>query len=117
MIKSNLHPAMYRINRRCERLYGSDLAELMTKRLDMMMGRYGVGFGIPPEKRRWDENDAVLITYADMISHGAEPPLTVLKRFADRRLKGAVNTVHLLPFFPWSSDDEEKDLPAGGRWE
>jgi sucrose phosphorylase len=58
-----------------------------------------------PGPDRWSERDAVLITYADSLRHGDEVPLVTLRRFLKQHLRGLVSTVHVLPFYPWSSDD------------
>ena len=39
-----------------------------------------------------------------MVTKVGDAPLKSLKEFCDRRLRGAINTVHILPFFPASSD-------------
>ena len=49
--------------------------------------------------------DAVLITYADMLHDEGESPLVHLTSFVERRLTGVFSHVHLLPFFPSSSDE------------
>lgn len=70
-----------------------------------------------------DQRDALLITYADQVSAPGEPPLRTLAAFARDRLAGVVSGVHLLPFYPWTSDDgfSVKDYfsvdPAYGSWE
>ncbi len=51
------------------------------------------------------EKDTILITYGDQIQHPGEPPLETLLHFLDESLKGIVNSVHILPFYPYSSDD------------
>jgi sucrose phosphorylase len=87
-----------------EALYGED-AEACLQRLRMIFGRYGIGDEPILPTSGWSERDVFLITYADMIRREGEPHLQVLKRFCDQRLDGVVNTVHILPFFPYSSDD------------
>lgn len=57
------------------------------------------------EGRFWNEKDVVLITYGDSIIDGLSTPLDVLRQFLEENLTGVVSTVHLLPFFPYSSDD------------
>jgi glucosylglycerate phosphorylase len=52
-----------------------------------------------------DERDVMLITYGDSIIGGSEAPLRTLRRFLDARTDGLVTNVHLLPMFPFSSDD------------
>lgn len=49
--------------------------------------------------------DALLITYADQVRAPGEAPLVTLARLAETRLRGAVSGLHLLPFYPWTSDD------------
>ena len=54
----------------------------------------------------WDQGDVVLITYGDQVSSAGASPLATLGRFlAGHSLHECFNTVHLLPFFPYSSDD------------
>lgn len=53
----------------------------------------------------WDEEDIVMITYGDSITDGHERPLFTLNRFLQTYCKNTVNKVHILPFFPYSSDD------------
>ena len=95
---------MIQLRKRFERLYGP-AADLCLERLAMMVGRYGIGFDLSQPHMRWDQRQTVLITYGDMIRNADEKPLVTLKRFADEHLKGALSTIHLLPFFPYSSDD------------
>ncbi|MBA6328643.1 alpha-amylase [Colwellia sp. MB02u-6] len=58
-----------------------------------------------PFSNHWSEADIVLITYGDSIIKAAQPPLQTLKVFLDNHLKNTINSVHILPFFPYSSDD------------
>ncbi|HHC29820.1 MAG TPA: alpha-amylase [Rhodobacterales bacterium] len=58
-----------------------------------------------PGNNMWSQADAVLITYGDTITDGANTPLQLLHDFLVTRLKGVVNGVHILPFFPFTSDD------------
>jgi sucrose phosphorylase len=55
--------------------------------------------------QKWDESDILMITYGDSIRNDTEPALQVLHRFLNRHLKQELTFVHLLPFFPYSSDD------------
>lgn len=59
----------------------------------------------PAHQNHWDESDIVLITYADTVQQAGEKPLVTLKRFLDDCLRDSVTAVHILPFFPYSSDD------------
>jgi len=53
----------------------------------------------------WDESDVTLITYADSILEEDEIPLASLHHFLDSYVKGHLNSIHILPFFPYCSDD------------
>ncbi|NDV92892.1 alpha-amylase [Alteromonas sp. 345S023] len=58
-----------------------------------------------PHSNYWDEEDIIMITYGDSIIEGDERPLVTLNRFLHRYCKNTINKVHILPFFPYSSDD------------
>lgn len=58
-----------------------------------------------PRKAHWDEQDVVLITYADQFREADVPTLQTFSRFYQQHLQSTFPLVHLLPFFPYSSDD------------
>ena len=68
------------------------------------------------------ERDAVLITYGDQFREPGEPPLRTLHRVLTQTLDRVVSCVHILPFFPYSSDDGFSVIdytqvdPALGAW-
>jgi len=74
-------------------------------------------------KDRFTEKDVVLITYGDIIKNRYKKPIKILSNFIKKYLKGVINTIHLLPFFPYSSDrgfsviDFEQVDPRIGSWE
>ncbi len=58
----------------------------------------------------WSEQDTILITYGDSIEKKdgykvLEPPLKTLAEFLEGPIKQAFNSVHILPFYPYTSDD------------
>ena len=53
----------------------------------------------------WSEKDAIVITYGDSLLNENEKPLHTLERFLDTYSDDILNSVHILPFFPYSSDD------------
>jgi sucrose phosphorylase len=68
--------------------------------------------GLTPEapspgdhRNNWDESDVFLISYGDSIQRTGEKPLVTLNRFLEEHLQDTVTGVHILPFFPFSSDD------------
>jgi sucrose phosphorylase len=53
----------------------------------------------------WSQRDAIVITYGDTLLREGEAPLVTLKKFFDDYADEVVTGVHILPFYPWSSDD------------
>ncbi len=53
----------------------------------------------------WDQSDAVLITYGDSLLREGEKPLKTLQDFLHTYVGHALSVVHVLPFYPYSSDD------------
>lgn len=94
-----------RIEARFARLYGQERASLCTARLKLLLSCYGTLVAETSASRRWSEKDSILITYGDSIRKADEEPLRTLKRFLDRRFADLIGCVHILPFFPYSSDD------------
>ena len=78
--------------------------------------------GLNPEER-FTEKDIILITYGDLLRGEEHSPLATLSKFCDAYLEGTINTVHILPFFPYSSDrgfsiiDFETVDPNLGTWD
>lgn len=58
-----------------------------------------------PHCNYWDEDDIIMITYGDSVISEHERPLFSLFRFLHTYCKNTINNVHILPFFPYSSDD------------
>jgi len=78
----------------------------------------------PATPVRWDERDAVLITYGDHVRAPGERPLRTLHDFLlGHRFDELFNVLHVLPFFPASSDDGFSVVdyravdPALGDWD
>ena len=53
----------------------------------------------------WSEKDTIMITYGDSLLQSGETPLKTLKSFLNQYCQPHINGVHILPFFPYSSDD------------
>ena len=88
------------IRKRLVFLYGLERADELLERLYQMIGRYGVGRNrTTTNSKSVSQKDAVLITYADMVSQPGEHTLSTLKDFCTSRLKGAFSAIHILPFY------------------
>jgi sucrose phosphorylase len=69
------------------------------------------------------QRDAILIVYPDQVQQEGTPPLRCLAEFCEAHLADLISGVHILPFFPSSSDDgfsvidyREVD-PSLGTWQ
>jgi sucrose phosphorylase len=103
-----------------ESLYGSAAAAQTYQRLVKLLDEFGTG---PGEIRLLTERDAVLITYGDMVTAPGVTPIRCLSEFLGEHVRDLVSTVHVLPFFPYSSDDGFSVIdyrsvdPALGSWD
>lgn len=110
-----------RISRRTRALYGPE-GEACSRSLVEVMERFAARLPRKPP-RQWDQTDVMLITYGDMVRSDEASPLTSLERFfSDEQWNRLLSTVHILPFFPYSSDDGFSVIdywqvdPALGNW-
>lgn len=102
-------------------VYGDSFSEMQ---LESLSEKISSAANVISEKRKsgWDEKDVVLITYADQFYNEGENALPVFTRFYNRWLSRSFSHVHLLPFYPWSSDDgfsviDYHDVaPETGTW-
>jgi len=89
-----------------EKLYGPQRVPRLLERLSLLISRYNfIIKRCSAEKPFWDEKSNILITYGDMVSTDDEPPLSTLHNFMKEHLSESFTGVHILPFFPYSSDD------------
>lgn len=83
---------------------GADLEGLADELLELM----GLDASMASPRQHtnhWDQRDAIVISYGDSVLREGERPLQTLKRFLDVHTGDALSGVHILPFYPWSSDD------------
>ena len=94
-----------RIKQRLAKLYPVEQAKDAYQELFRLIQICGVESA--RDLARWTQDDIVLITYGDsfLAPEQDKMPLQVLQAFLQNHVKDAVNTVHILPFFPYSSDD------------
>lgn len=102
-------------------IYGPARSTFLEGRIDQLLSEHGtLDEG---HAGGWSERDVWLITYPDQFQRPGEPPLRTLRSFYDRHFARHLTGIHVLPFFPWSSDDgfavidyEEVD-PRYGTWD
>ena len=66
------------IRKRFVNLYGIERADLLLDRFHHLIGRYGVGVSKNAHSKSLTQRDAVLITYADMVSESGKSPLSLI---------------------------------------
>ena len=99
---NDINPLITRLARRMQFIYKDTFSEGHMNRILGWISYYNRR---PQTTKPWDEKDIVLITYANTLIQPGEKPLRTLHRFLRSQLDESVNCVHLLPFFPFTSDD------------
>jgi glucosylglycerate phosphorylase len=120
-----------KLKEKLEILYGEKQSKKSYKEIERLLKVYYAHK--TPEMIDWEkgfenanrlsEKDAILITYGDLINDSRQPPLETLSEISKKYFKSAFNTIHILPFFPYSSDrgfaimDFEEVDPNLGNWD
>jgi sucrose phosphorylase len=114
-----------------EILYGTEAARACFPELERILRVYyahktpemiNADRAFEPSER-FTEKDVILITYGDLLRSPGKSPLQALSDILTVFVRRSINTVHLLPFFPYSSDrgfsvmDYEEVDPKLGTWE
>ena len=118
-----LPPPLSTVHSHLVALYGQSVGKETFERLTAILK----SFQGPPELRTADrpllsENDSILITYADQLSEPHAFPLRTLAGFCEQHVSGFVEGIHILPFYPYSSDDgfsviDYREVnPTFGHW-
>lgn len=100
-----------------ELLYPGRADEVARRIVTLTEGRSG------PGRDRPDESTAFLIAYGDAIRREGETALHTLGEVLRDQVGDLVTDVHLLPIFPWTSDDgfavvDHREVnPSMGTWE
>lgn len=123
MTEEELNRHVYRSLRE---IYGREEAEQYLDAFISLLLKYRDLLG-PREKdqqNRLDQHSSVLITYADSLRDAQQrATLPVLHTFLQDHVGSTVSTIHLLPFYPSSSDDGFSVVdpvsvdPAFGTWD
>lgn len=94
-----------KIKQRLSNIYEEEVSKRFASRITDLLADYGFE-SRDFERHPWTQKDVVLITYGDVInSNGHEGgKLKLLETFLEKYVGKAVNSLHILPFFPSSSD-------------
>lgn len=87
-------------------VYGEEKGTRILDGLLDLVEKFGVDGAVEKSKKSFvDESDIVVITYGDQFNEEAKSHLQSLHEFVNIHLKDVVSAVHILPFYPYSSDD------------
>jgi len=109
-----------------EALYGAETAQALLPRIEELGRRHSMPDSLRAPRGpslALDQEDALLITYGDQVRASGQSPLRTLGEFCAARLKGVLSGIHILPFYPFTSDDGFSVVdyravdPALGTWQ
>ena len=104
-----------------EQLYGDGAGEVLDRLIELAAKWAPELHSL--EHERPDEGTAYLITYGDAFRRAGEAPLHTLASVLREHVRDAVTDVHLLPIYPWTSDDgfgvtdHRRVNPELGSWD
>jgi len=107
-------------------LYGPQIAKEYSKRILDIFDRYPeiqIHEKSATGSYELTQKDILLIAYGDIVQEPNQPTLRTLDKFLTNNLDGLINAVHILPFYPYSSDDGFSVIdyrqvdPNLGSWE
>jgi glycosidase len=99
----NKQQLLERIQQKTDFIYGTEQGKQAFEGIHELVERW--------ETEDWQQNNVLtekniyLILYGDSISTPGEAPLKTLHHFLKKHVNGAITDVHLLPMFPFTSDD------------
>jgi glycosidase len=87
-------------------LYGAERAPALLERLRAILYQFRRNNPkLAATGERLTERDVILITYGDQMKEPGQHPLQTQAQVLEETIAGVVTGVHILPFFPYSSDD------------
>ena len=110
-----------KVKQRLRRIYQDEKKE--QEALEKISARLSKYKESKRENAGLSEKDSILITYGDTIFSEGESGIMTLERFLKNFVGDAIKSVHLLPMYPYTSDDGfsvvdyKKINPELGTWE
>ncbi|MGF1670801.1 MAG: sugar phosphorylase, partial [Balneolaceae bacterium] len=90
-------------------IYDEETAEQFIFKIKTIIYKYGLNVAKHKNNsENWTHKDCVLITYGDMVQPEPGEPVSKLHKlhqFLKEYIHGVISAVHILPFFPSTSDD------------
>lgn len=97
--------AVESIYQKLQVLYPDYNTENLEKRIKLILKVFKEKAGILNLKTEVSEKDCFLITYGDSIYESGCNPLASLSSILENKITGLIPNIHILPFYPFSSDD------------
>jgi sucrose phosphorylase len=85
-------------------IYGRDAGASTIEKLLHVLRQYNVRNSTKHFEGP-NQRESILITYPDQVRQAGLHPLSVLADFCERHFMEFVTGIHILPFYPWTSDD------------
>ena len=92
-----------KIIRSLKSLYNEEESAWVYNTIEQLVAKYKSKINDMEEPL--SEKDVILITYGDNVQEDGKSSLQTLKKFIDDYCLPEINTTHLLPCFPYTSDD------------
>ena len=103
---ANIEAIDYEVMSYLIQLYGTEQGQRMHQDLRQMASRTAGAVAKQQKPVLASATaEAILICYGDGVQRSGTMPLQALAQFAQSHLDGVVSGIHILPFFPSSSDD------------
>ncbi|MCH2190362.1 MAG: alpha-amylase family glycosyl hydrolase [Gammaproteobacteria bacterium] len=100
-----MHTLFEQVVDHLSRIYpDQDLQSIATRAIETM-GVKAEQAPTPLHVNKWSEKDVWVIAYGDSIKQADKAPLETLLEFTDQHFADVVSGLHILPFFPYSSDE------------
>lgn len=86
-------------------LYPEYNTELLEEKISKILNMFMDKRGRLNLKTEVSQKDCFLISYGDSITEKNTDPLSSLSSFMKEKIKNLIPNIHILPFYPYSSDD------------
>lgn len=105
-MSKKIQPCRVRLLNHLRFIYPDQNEELLA---DQLIERLGLKEKscrkIKPYQNNWNQSDIYAITYGDSVIEKGEKPLVTLRKFFKHHFQDIITAIHILPFYPYSSDD------------
>lgn len=101
---SGMNALAEKVQAHCRAIYDQSVADELAQRIMVCVENSDLHQSGAEPLPPLSEKDVLLISYGNSVIQDGEPPLQTLRRFMQEWLP-ELSHLHILPFFPYSSDD------------